>query len=724
MREFSSRSHVVFSEGDDPGVDVVAHARTMRASRQIRASARLRILGWIMALTTLAVVGSLLLARRLLMERLDSEVSDALAQEIEEMTQLAAGNDPATGRPFGNDVEAIFDTFLRRNVPEEGDAFFTFVDAAPFKRSPAPVALEELPQVRGRWAGLTAPDRGELGTEAGRVRWEAIPLQDDAGHTVGVFAVANFVEAERQEIADADQHCADGGGGHPAAGSRRRLDRGGPDPAPGPPGHRHRARAIGETDLSGRIEVEGRDEVADLARTFNAMLDRLETAFATQRAFVDDAGHELRTPITIVRGHLELLDDDPDERRRTVDLVTDELDRMSRIVDDLLLLAKLERPDFLRVEPLDVEPFTHELFAKAQAFDRRDWRLAGYGDGRVVADGQRITQAVMNLARNAVEHAGHDATITIGSQRRDGEVSFWVRDTGPGVAPDDQSAIFERFARRGDRRRSDGAGLGLAIVRAVAEAHGGHVDLDSRPGAGACFTVTIPLGDATHHRHGRSPVARILIAEDEPRIASFLEKGLRANGFATTVVDDGVVAEGMARDGDFELLILDLGLPNRHGLDVLRALRRRGERLPVVILTARDEVEITVAGFDGGADDYVTKPFRFEELLARIRVRLRADSTEETTLLRAGEVTLDLRTRRATVAGRSVELTGREFALAETFLRHTDQVLSREQLLSHVWGYDFDPESNVVDVYVRYLRLKLGVDVIETVRGMGYRLTG
>ena len=193
-------------------------------------------------------------------------------------------------------------------------------------------------------------------------------------------------------------------------------------------------------------------------------------------------------------------------------------------------------------------------------------------------------------------------------------------------------------------------------------------------------------------------MARILIAEDEPRIASFLEKGLRANGFTTTVVDDGVLAEGMARDDDFELLVLDLGLPNRHGLDVLRAIRRRGERLPVVILTARDEVEITVAGFDGGADDYVTKPFRFEELLARIRVRLRADGAEETTLLRAGDVTLDLRTRRATVADRSVELTGREFALAETFLRHADQVLSREQLLSHVWGYDFDPESNVVDV--------------------------
>jgi two-component system copper resistance phosphate regulon response regulator CusR len=217
-------------------------------------------------------------------------------------------------------------------------------------------------------------------------------------------------------------------------------------------------------------------------------------------------------------------------------------------------------------------------------------------------------------------------------------------------------------------------------------------------------------------------VPRILIAEDEPRIASFLEKGLQANGFSTTVVDDGRGAAAMARDEDFDLLILDLGLPTLHGLDVLREMRARGERLPVVILTARGELDSTVAGFAGGADDYVTKPFRFEELLARIRVRLRNGAGDETTMLRAGEVTLDLRTRRAAVGARTVELTAREFALAETFLRHPDQVLSRQQLLSHVWGYDFDPESNIVDVYVRYLRRKLGPGVIETVRGMGYRL--
>jgi DNA-binding response OmpR family regulator len=216
-------------------------------------------------------------------------------------------------------------------------------------------------------------------------------------------------------------------------------------------------------------------------------------------------------------------------------------------------------------------------------------------------------------------------------------------------------------------------------------------------------------------------VSRILIVEDEPRITSFLEKGLRAHGYATTAVDDGDRAATIARPEDFDLVILDLGLPGRDGLSVLAAVRGRSPTLPVVILTARDSVESTVQGLDGGADDYVTKPFRFEELLARIRARLRSPAGDPTAL-RAGDLELDLRTRRATVAGRQVELSAREFALAETFLRHPDQVLSREQLLDHVWGYDFDPGSNIVDVYVRYLRRKLGPQAIETVRGMGYRL--
>jgi DNA-binding response OmpR family regulator len=217
-------------------------------------------------------------------------------------------------------------------------------------------------------------------------------------------------------------------------------------------------------------------------------------------------------------------------------------------------------------------------------------------------------------------------------------------------------------------------------------------------------------------------VTRILIAEDEARIVSFLEKGLRADGYSTMVASTGPEALALARDDLFDLLILDLGLPGLDGHEVLAQMRRRGEEMPVIILTARDGVEDTVRGFDQGADDYVTKPFRFEELLARIRVRLRDPQPATPLVLEAGGVSLDLRSRRAAAGGRIVELTAREFALLETLLRHAGQVLSREQLLSHVWGYDFDPGSNVVDVYVRYLRRKLGTDVIETVRGMGYRL--
>lgn len=214
---------------------------------------------------------------------------------------------------------------------------------------------------------------------------------------------------------------------------------------------------------------------------------------------------------------------------------------------------------------------------------------------------------------------------------------------------------------------------------------------------------------------------RLLIAEDEERIASFLEKGLRSSGFSTTIVTDGNAAYAAARSGTYDLMILDLGLPGRDGLGVLRALRDAGGHLPVIILTARDSTADTVAGLDTGADDYMPKPFAFDELLARIRLRLRDGRSAEPTVLTVGSFSLDLRTRRATVGGRTVDLTAREFALAETLASHPGQVLSRQQLLSRVWGFDFDPGSNIVDVYVRYLRRKLGDERIETVRGVGYR---
>ncbi|NJL21367.1 MAG: response regulator transcription factor [Leptolyngbyaceae cyanobacterium SM1_3_5] len=217
----------------------------------------------------------------------------------------------------------------------------------------------------------------------------------------------------------------------------------------------------------------------------------------------------------------------------------------------------------------------------------------------------------------------------------------------------------------------------------------------------------------------------ILIVEDEPRIAAFLEKGLQSSGFVTTTVSDGAQAVPMAIDGNFDLIVLDLGLPKKDGLMVLEEIRGQGAQIPVLILTARDDIQDKVTGFESGADDYLTKPFRFEELLVRVRARLRpamaASAQANDLTLRQGNISLDLRTHKVKIDDRPIELSAREFTMLEVFMRNPGQVVSREQLLNSVWGYDYDPGSNVVDVYVGYLRKKIGSSAIETVRGMGYR---
>jgi DNA-binding response OmpR family regulator len=223
-------------------------------------------------------------------------------------------------------------------------------------------------------------------------------------------------------------------------------------------------------------------------------------------------------------------------------------------------------------------------------------------------------------------------------------------------------------------------------------------------------------------------MTHLLVVEDEERIAAFIEKGLSANGFTISLATNSEDAAAIALDGQIDLMILDLGIPGQDGLDLLTDLRGQGFLAPVIILTARDDIQDKVTGFENGADDYMTKPFRFEELLVRVRARLRTSAAMTTTngqtdwLLTVNNLTLDLRTRRLKVDGQTVDLSAREFTLAETFLRHPNQVMSREQLLDQVWGYDYAPGSNVVDVYVGYLRKKLGDGAIETVRGMGYRL--
>lgn len=217
-------------------------------------------------------------------------------------------------------------------------------------------------------------------------------------------------------------------------------------------------------------------------------------------------------------------------------------------------------------------------------------------------------------------------------------------------------------------------------------------------------------------------MSNILIVEDEVRISSFVQKGLRAAGYACSVSADGAEGLALAQTGQFDLILLDIGLPTLDGYEVLRRIRMDDVNTPIIMLTAREAVEDTVVSLDSGANDYLAKPYKFDELLARIRIRLRDNPAAAVTELRHGNVSLDLRTRRARLGGNPVELSPREFAIAEEFLRNPELILSRGQLLSRVWGYDFDPGSNIVDVYIRYLRNKFGADFIETVRGAGYRL--
>jgi signal transduction histidine kinase len=254
------------------------------------------------------------------------------------------------------------------------------------------------------------------------------------------------------------------------------------------------ARKITDNDLSERIPVRGSDEIADLAVTFNEMLDRLQTSFKSQKEFFNHAGHELRTPLTIIRVNLEMLSEDPQERQETIALVTDELDRMSRYVNDMILLAKSEQPDFLMLETVNLHDFTKEIFAKVTALGDRNWQLEHVGNGTIVCDRHRLTQVLMNLAQNATEQTQTGAKIVLGSVMKNGKAHFWVQDTGKGIDPRVHELIFDRFIRCPDaHKRLEGMGLGLAIVKAIVEAHGGRIKLVSELDRGSKFTILIPI---------------------------------------------------------------------------------------------------------------------------------------------------------------------------------------------------------------------------------------
>jgi signal transduction histidine kinase len=456
-------------------------------------SLRTRIVAWFIALLALATVSSVLVTREVLLLRLDQRIDSELVQETEELRQLAKGKDPETGRAFGPHVKRIFDVYLRNNVPSQNEAFVTFVGGKPFKRSRlvVPYRLDLDKRLVSLWATLREPRRGSTQTPAGGVEYHAIPLLADDGPS-GVFVAAVFRDRAKAEAEAATWAMGAAGLAVLLLGSLLawRLANRIVQPVTA---LTKTARSISETDLSSRIPERGRDEVAQLAATFNQMLDRLERAFDAQGRFVHDAGHELRTPLTIVGGHLQLLEADLEGERETFALVNDELERMGRIVEDLLVLAKHQQPDFLTLTTLEAGALTEEVHAKLRALAPREWVLERRGHGVIVADRQRLTQAIFQLAQNAARYSDDGAPIALGSKVANGEAHFWVRDEGPGVAPEEQEAIFERFRRGAGSTRSDGAGLGLAIVKTIAEAHHGRVELDNRSADGTTFTIIIPV---------------------------------------------------------------------------------------------------------------------------------------------------------------------------------------------------------------------------------------
>lgn len=488
MRASSSSSHVAPAEPAET-------SSVFQRVRTITSGLRARVVLWYLLLLSVSLIVAVLALRQFLVVGLDDGIEEGLTQEAEELRLLTKGTNPETGQPFGSNVEAIFDTFLARNAPSTGEGLLFLVDGRPYASSGAPVDLfEDRPLVR-EWGALESATPGELETVAGEpVRWLAVPVQRN-NQTLGTFVVARFYQPELTEIDAAVRVMAITSGailvissvvGWLTVGTVvapiRRITR--------------TTRRISDTDLSERVPVSGHDEVAELTVTINGMLDRLESAFVDQRRFLDDIGHELRTPLTIVRGQLELLPDDAVERRQTLDLCLDEIDRMNRYVNELILLAKSEKPDFLHLAPVDLTELTETMQARASALaPDRTWLVDATARSVIEADPDRLKQAWLNLANNAIQHTGPGGLVAIGSAVVDEEARLWVRDDGPGVAEEEQARIFERFSRGADTQghRTEGTGLGLAIVSAIGRAHGGRVDLESRPGQGARFTLVVPI---------------------------------------------------------------------------------------------------------------------------------------------------------------------------------------------------------------------------------------
>lgn len=462
------------------------------------------------ALSLLLLTGlSIPIFRYLLFASVNDRVTEDLQEEQQTFLVAYAGwasernrlGEPAT------ELKVLIDNFLEDSRPEDDNFQIFIIDNQLYRSNPSSLSQPLRPgtDLFERWQSIVIPTLNEQRVDdpdIGSVLYAATPLLLN-GKQEGVFIVAHSTAGERQEalvgiylfisvicvaalIALLLSWIGTGRMMAPVAALTRT------------------ATAISESDLTQRLPLPKYDgELAALTHTFNAMMDRIQAAFDSQRSFINDAGHELRTPITIIQGHLELLDDDPQDRQETIELVMDELDRMGRLVSDMLLLAKSERPNFLQLETIEMQPFMQEVFIKATALAERNWVLNVQEPIQIeepiqiVGDRQKLTGALLNLLRNAAQYTQTADTIELG-YRLEGlakgqRLQLWVRDTGEGISSADQQRIFARFSRGSQRRRSEGSGLGLAIVSAIAEAHGGRVELVSQPGKGATFRLRLPM---------------------------------------------------------------------------------------------------------------------------------------------------------------------------------------------------------------------------------------
>jgi signal transduction histidine kinase len=433
----------------------------------------------------------------LLRERTDDRIDEHLTRSVEEFRALAKdGVDPRTGKPFATASDLVY-IAIQRTVPPAASGVVGLVSGEVRWTQPASVQLrpEKDPQLVSQLELIGMNEHVQLRQITTRLtdyRYIAVPVSVTGDPATAVLVFVHDRSAEHAELTATVRTYAVvslasllliGVVGWVVAGRLlaplRLLGA--------------TARRITDSDLSDRIPASGHDDVSELTRTVNQMLDRLETAFDSQRLLLDDAGHELRTPLTILRGHLELLDPaDPADTAATRALALDEVDRMHRLVEDLVTLAKADRPDFAQLAPVDVGRLTDDVLDKARTLGQRRWSIDERAEATVRLDAQRITQALLQLAANAVKFSAAGTTIAFGSAVRNGRVQLWVRDEGQGVGPEDAERIFERFARGQAGRGVEGSGLGLPIVAAIAEAHAGTVRLTSRPGQGSTFMLDLP----------------------------------------------------------------------------------------------------------------------------------------------------------------------------------------------------------------------------------------